>query len=118
ISLSGEKKLTVLLRGVPLVKFSLARVLPTEINHLVSQTQGNFQNPAFLEATFTRNDISEIFNEKREFNIGSIGELQYTTLDMEQYLAHDKAQAPLGLFLIKAQGWDKQSDSPTGVENN
>ncbi len=118
ISLSGEKKLTVLLRGVPLVKFSIARVLPTEINHLVSQTSGNFQNPAFVAATFTRDDISEIFTEKREFNIASPGELQYTTLDFERLLTADNTAVPLGLFLVKAQGWDKKSDTPSGVENN
>lgn len=119
ISLSGEKKLTVLVRGIPLVKFSIARVLPTEINHLVSQTGGNFENPVFLNAQFGRNDLSEIFDEKREFNITKPADLQYATLDLEHYLPNKKTNSKtLGLFLIRGQGWDKDTDTPTNIENN
>ena len=110
ISLSDEKKLTVLIRGVPLVKFSIARVLPGEINHLISQTSGDFQNPTFLNDSFSSNDISQIFTEKRAFNIINPGDIQYTTLDLNQYLNNANQ---LGLFLISAQGWNKETDTAT-----
>ena len=114
ISLSDEKKLTVLIRGVPLVKFSVARVLPGEINHLISQTSGDFDNPTFLNDSFNSNDISQIFSEKRAFNIDNPGDVQYTTLDFNQYLTSANSNTnPLGLFLISAQGWDKDNDTPT-----
>lgn len=118
MSLSDTKKLTLLVRGIPLVKFSIARVLPGEINHLVSQTSGDFQNPQFLNDDFTRNDLSLITTEKRAFNILRPNDIQYTTLDLNQYLSNQQATDQLGLFLIKAQGWDAKNDVATDVENN
>jgi hypothetical protein len=117
MALSGEQKLTVLVRGIPLVKFSVSRVLPTDINHLISQTYGNYQNPKFLNNTFNQNDISEVFTEKRSFNINNPADLQYTTLDLNRYLGNKTANA-LGLFLLKAQAWDPKFDIPMRAENN
>ncbi len=110
ISLSDEKKLTILDSGLPLVKFSVARVLPGEINHLISQTSGNFDNPTFLTDSFTSNDLSQITSEKVAFNIETPNDQQYATIDLNKYLT--KANQ-LGLFLITAQGWDKDSDTAT-----
>ena len=45
LALSGERKLSVLSRGLPAIKYEIARVPAAAINHLVSQTRGDFQNP-------------------------------------------------------------------------
>ena len=47
LALSGERKLSILSRGVEQLEFRLARVTPSSINHLVSQSEGNFQSPVF-----------------------------------------------------------------------
>lgn len=119
MSLSDDKKLTVMIRGIPLVKFSIAKVLPDEINHLITQTSGDFSNPQFINDTFTANDLSVITSEKRPFNMVNPSDLQYTTLDLNKYLTTANTSATqLGLFLIKAQGWDAQNDTATSVEND
>src|SRR5262249_12881744 len=47
LSVAGDKKLNVMARGVPTVKIELARVLPGELNHVISMTSGTFQNASF-----------------------------------------------------------------------
>lgn len=47
LALSGEKKISVVIRGVPAVKFQIARVLPDNVNQLVTQSAGNYNNPFF-----------------------------------------------------------------------
>ena len=45
LALSGERKLAVQSRGVPAIRYEIARVPAAEINHLASQTEGDFQQP-------------------------------------------------------------------------
>ncbi|MBN2244566.1 MAG: hypothetical protein JW755_01845, partial [Candidatus Aminicenantes bacterium] len=52
LSLSGEKKISILTRNLPAVRVELSRVLPGQINHLVSQTRGNFKDPYFQNYNF------------------------------------------------------------------
>ncbi|STX28799.1 Alpha-2-macroglobulin [Legionella beliardensis] len=105
LALSGEKKLSVLVRGVPAVKFEIARVLPGNINQLITQTEGDFNNPRFVNYTFNQQNISEIFSEVQSFDDSDLTKQQYTALDLTKYLS-----APVdgmkGLFLLKATGWD------------
>lgn len=119
LSLSGEKKLSVTVRGLSAVKFSMARVLPDDINHLVTQTEGSFSNPQFLFYHFNRENISEIFNEIREFNADNLAKQQYTALDLGKYLSTKANSAgPLGLFLLEAKGWDSKKSEPINVKAN
>ncbi|KTC64870.1 Alpha-2-macroglobulin (plasmid) [Legionella adelaidensis] len=118
LSLSGEKKLSALIRGVPAVKFSFARILPQDINQLVTQTQGDFNNPYFINSNFNQQNISEIFSEIQQFN-ASDNKQQYTSLDFEKYLANAaNSGGPQGLFLLHAQGWDSEKNEPIDVSAN
>jgi uncharacterized protein YfaS (alpha-2-macroglobulin family) len=116
MALSGEKKMTVSVRGVPEVRFSIGQVLAPHVNHLMAQTYGDFQNPKFRYGSSGREGISQIFSEFRVFNVTNPCDLQYTTIDLEQYLSDNPSS--LGLFLVKAQGWDTKNNAPTGVESS
>ncbi len=59
LALNGEKKLSVKTRGVEALRFTLARVPPAAINHLVSQTRGDFSSPAFRGA-FSEDNIARL----------------------------------------------------------
>ncbi len=112
LALSGEKKLSVLVRGLPAVKFSFARVLPDNINQLVTQTQGDFNNPYFINPSFNQQNISQIFSETREF-VSDLSKVNYTALDLEHFLTTNTQQAgqgPHGLFLLQATAWDTKND--------
>lgn len=115
LALNSEKSLSILARGVPAIKFDLARILPDAINHLVSQTSGDLSNPYFLSPhLFNQNNISEIFSEVRPFTTTDLTQTQYTALNIGKYVEKDK-----GLFLIKAIAWDPKQNIPyQSVENN
>ncbi len=118
LALSSEKKLSVLVRGVPAVKFQIARVLPANVNQLITQTQGDFNNPQFLNQSFNQNNISEIFSEIRPFTADPAKE-QYTALDIGHYLSTQaNTGGPRGLFLLQATGWDTQKDLPLDIKAN
>ncbi|ASQ45894.1 alpha-2-macroglobulin family protein [Legionella clemsonensis] len=113
LALNSEKKLSVLVRGLPAVKFNFARVLPANINQLVTQTQGDFNNPYFINQSFNQQNISQIFSEIQQFDASDLTRQQYTALDFAQYLSTAiNTAGPQGLFLLEATGWDIQNNSP------
>ncbi|MGQ3887597.1 alpha-2-macroglobulin [Legionella sp. CNM-1927-20] len=119
LALSGEKKLSVLVRGVPSVKFEIARVLPGNINQLITQTEGNFNNPTFINYTFNQQNISDIYSEVQSFADNDLTKQQYTALDLTKYLAAPLNQEGMkGLFLLKATGWDITNKTPLDIKTS
>lgn len=109
LALTGEKKLSVLVRGVPAAKFQIARVMPDNVNQLITQSEGDFNNPSFINPTFNENNISEIFSEVQNFKDDPAAE-QYTNIDLGKYLsAKTNTGGPQGLFLLKAGSWDEKN---------
>jgi len=119
LSLSGEKKLSIAVRGIPAVKFTIARVLENNINQLITQTDGTFNDPRFLNYSFNENNISDIFSEMRLFDATHLSKQQYTALDLGKYLnTKMNPGGPLGLFLLKGQAWDTDNDTPLDTQVN
>ena len=117
LALSGEKKLSVLIRGVPAVRFDFARVLPTNINQLVTQSQGDFNNPYFINPTFNQQNISQIFTDIQQFDSSDLTKQHYTALDLSRYLSAEiNAPGPQGLFLLQARGWDEINKTAMDVK--
>ena len=111
---SGGKKMTIAVRGIPEVKFTICQVLAPHVNHLMTQTSGDFQNPNFRHKSFGHDAVSQIFSDFRQFNMANPCELNYASIDLEQYLS--KSKNPLGLFLLKAEGWNAKNETSTGTE--
>lgn len=117
MALSSEKKLSVLIRGIPAARFEFARVFPNEINHLVSQTEGKFDSPGFVNYHFNQNNISEIFAEVQQFNNTDPSQVQYTALDFNKYLVKQPTEEQHGLFLLRAVDWDVKTNTPGQIES-
>ncbi len=107
LSLSGEKKLTVLSRDVPAMHFEVARILPGKINHFVSQASGSFKTPRFNQG-FGPDDMSERSEEVRDILSSGQGKTQYTAFDFSSYMGSGK----LGLFMFRAEAWDRKNERP------
>src|SRR5207244_11434633 len=58
LALSGERKLSIRSRGLAAIEYEIARVATTQINHLVSQTEGKFEDPEFKDP--------HLFNQRSE----------------------------------------------------
>ena len=119
LAVGTEEKLSVLVRGLSAVKFDIARVLPDDVNHLITQTAGDFSNPYFIDPYFNQNNISEIFSQIQPFDASDAAKEQYTALDLSKYLAATANNgAPLGLFLLQARGWDPIKKIPLDAQAN
>jgi len=116
LSLSGEKKLSVYARGVETIRFEVGRVVQDQINHLVSQTRGDFTSPEFTNYNFDQDNITERFAEVRRLQAAGLGKAQYASFDFSRYLTTGTA-SNRGLFFFKVEGWDPVKKQSTGVSD-
>jgi len=107
LALGGERKLSIRSRGVSVIKFEIDRVLSTQINHLVSQTEGEFQAPEFKNASFDQDNISRIAREDQTIALQNKWKANYSAFDFSKYLQKPAdGGSERGLFFLKARAWD------------
>jgi alpha-2-macroglobulin len=107
LALGGERKLSIRSRGVAVIKFEIDRVLSTQINHLVSQTEGEFQAPEFKNASFDQDNISRIAREDQTIALQNKWKANYSAFDFAKYLQKPAdGGSERGLFFVTARGWD------------
>jgi uncharacterized protein YfaS (alpha-2-macroglobulin family) len=111
LALSGEKALTVLTRGIPAIHVEIGRLLPLQIQHLVSQTQGTFSSPTFRDWNFDAADITERFTDTLNLPKLKPGTAHYAAIPLARFLAKDEADHR-GIFFIRVQAWDTEHDRP------
>lgn len=115
LAMSGEKKLAVLVRDLPGLKIEVGRVQPSQLQHLVSQSQGSYANPDFL-GSFGPDNLTDRF--ERIVKLGNLqpGKAHYEAIDLAEYLAKD-GEHRKGLFLLKIAGHDpKATEAPPAPE--
>lgn len=104
LTMSGEKKVAVLVRDLPGVKIEIGRVMTSQLQHLVSQSEGNFANPEFYNR-FGPDNLTERFESKIPLPDLERGRAHYEAVDMNQYLKGD-GEARRGVFLLTVSGYD------------
>ena len=106
LALSGERKLSIKSRAIAEIEYEIARVAANQINHLVTQTNGSFENPEFF-GEFDEENISRIALEHQAINIENKFRANYSAFDFSSHL-----QVPAdggterGLFFVRAREWD------------
>lgn len=112
LALNGERKLSVKTRGVQLIDYEIARVPADQINHLVSQTRGDFQNPEFVNYRFDEDNIARIAHDKQPIAMESRFKANYSAFDFTGHLkpATDGGSPMHGLFFLKASAWDPKEN--------
>ncbi|MDR1195097.1 MAG: hypothetical protein LBL00_01300, partial [Endomicrobium sp.] len=111
LPLEGSKRLTFVTRGVNGVKVDISRVLPSQINHLISQTYGSFAKPDFMNRyDFNESNIAQMFSKVIPLQI-SVSKANYSSVDMSEFL---KSNNSSGLFFVKVQGYEPSTKSPDG----
>jgi uncharacterized protein YfaS (alpha-2-macroglobulin family) len=108
LALSGERKLSVRSRGLPAIEYEIARVATTQINHLVSQTEGKFQCPRFEDpGIFDQENISRIALEHQSIALENKWKANYSAFDFSEHLRKPAdGGSERGLFFLTARGWD------------
>ncbi len=112
LALSGEKKLSIVARGLDGIKFEVARVLPRFISHLVSQTRGNFDSPYFNNYSFDRQHIADMKIEEIALFRDDDRTPQFSSFDFSPYLKEGKK----GLFFLRAFG--RRGKNPRVQQDN
>ncbi len=108
LALSGDRKVVALVRDLPGVRVDIGRVLPDQLQHLVSQSDGDFSNPSF-SGSFGADNLVERF--ERKIPLGSLahGQIEYEPIDLGAYLKGEGAEKR-GLFLLTVQGYDPEAE--------
>ncbi|WP_414447280.1 MG2 domain-containing protein [Burkholderia sp. 22PA0099] len=112
LSLSGSKRLSIVARNLPGMKLEIGRVLPDQLQHLVSFNQGSYSQPE-LSYSFSEDHIVERFIDKRAFPAGDPGKAHYEGLDLGQYLKDGKR----GVFLLHLAGYDPAKDKKANKDD-
>jgi alpha-2-macroglobulin len=105
LALNGERTLSIVSRGVQSIEFEVAKVLPNQIHHLVSQTSGAFDKPEFLGDNFDERNISVISRPTQQIADEGNGTAKYTSLKLDPYL-ESGGKLQYGLFFIRPRAID------------
>ena len=108
LALNGEKKLSIRSRALSAIEFEISRVATTQINHLVSQTEGKFEHPLFeVPDYFNKENISRIATERQGIALENKWKANYSAFDFSEHLRKPAdGGSERGLFFLTAQGWD------------
>lgn len=111
LALSGPKLLNVLSRDVPAMKVEVSRLLPRQLQHLVSQTRGDFTQPQFNGYGFNEDNLTERLTRTERLPAREPGKPSYTALDLAPYLKTEDEDRR-GIFLLRLQAWDADHNRP------
>ena len=108
LSLRGDKRISVVSRNMPGMKLEIGRVLPDQLQHLVSFNNGTYAHPELNGVQ--RRPHRRALQRERAFPAGKPGEAHYEGVDLGQYLsAASAASSCCGcLAWDPAQDKDKQ----------
>jgi len=106
LAMSGEKKLPIIVRDLPGMRVEIGRLLPQQLQHLVSQSQGDMSNPQFYSG-ITPDSLSERFEKKIPLTLMP-GRTQYQSVDFADYLRADSSDRR-GVFLLTIEGYDPKA---------
>jgi uncharacterized protein YfaS (alpha-2-macroglobulin family) len=114
LALNGERKLSIRSRGLYAIEYEVARVATSQINHLVTQTEGNFQNPHFADPDlFSEENISRIAVERQGIALENKWKANYSAFDFSEHLRKPvDGGSERGLFFLSARGWDSTKKKP------
>lgn len=111
LAMSGEKTLSLFARNVPAMRIEVGRLLPRQLQHLVSQTNGSFATPQFSSWAFDAANITERFIKIVRLPAVEPGKAQYESLDLGEYLNEDAGDRR-GVFLLRVQAWNPETNQP------
>ena len=105
LSMSGDKTLSLFARNVRRIRVEVNRLLPRQLQHLVTQSNGNFATPMFSNWSFDAANVAERFVRVLELPPAPPGKAQYEAVDLGDFLDTEGGDRR-GIFLVRAQAWD------------
>lgn len=101
LALSGDHTLTTTSRGLDRIKLKVGKVKRDDLNHLISQTSGDFGSPSFQSWSFDEDNITEPYSKTQSIVFEDMASPQYAGHNLTPYLGGQRA----GLFFVKLKGY-------------
>ncbi len=114
ISRQSSQTVSVVSRGIGGIKYTIHSIKKEDINHLITQTSGDIRSPEFKSWHFNENNIADKREKIVRLAKQSPQQANYSQLSLRLFA--QPRNRGLGLFLVKAQGYDfarKQTIGPT-----
>ncbi|MCD4688671.1 MAG: alpha-2-macroglobulin family protein, partial [Desulfuromonadaceae bacterium] len=112
LSLAGAHQLGLLSRGLQAFQVRIGKVLPGQLQHLISQTQGDLRDPQFQHYRFDQDNIVDYAEQIVDLRPLHPKQANYASVDLSAHLPTGKDR--FGLFFIEVSGWDKDRKRPIG----
>lgn len=105
VPMTGSKRLALYSRGVGEVRFNIGRVRPDDINHLISQSNGDLNNFRFESWNFNEYNVTEQYAEQTRVQLAEAGAPSWFSFDFSRYLSSIPSKnLRYGLFVFTAEG--------------
>jgi uncharacterized protein YfaS (alpha-2-macroglobulin family) len=112
LALSGEKKLAVLVRDVEGIRYEIGRLLPQQLQHLATMSDGGFAKPNF-DKGLNDDNLAERYTQVEDMPPSEPGKPNYLALDLGKYLDSDGGKR--GVFFVKVESYDAKTRRATGA---
>lgn len=112
LSLAGTHQLGLLSRGLQAFQVRIGKVLPGQLQHLISQTRGDLRDPQFQHYRFDQDNIVEYADQIVDLKPLHPKQANYASVDLSAHLPAGKDR--FGLFFVEVSGWDKDRKRPMG----
>jgi alpha-2-macroglobulin len=110
LSMSGERTISLFSNDLDDVLFEVGRIIPDQVNHLITQTDGDFKNPIFQSYDFGLDNISATYSQEMQLKRLDPGKVQYFSFDFDTYLHRESdPRLKYGLFYFKASEYDPKA---------
>lgn len=109
LALAGDKKVVVMVRDIPGMRARIGRLLPDQLQHLVTQTYGEYGRPNFF-GSMSEDNLVERFQLSVPLAGLSHGQTQYEPIDLDRYMHHG-AEQRRGIFLLTVESYDPKAEA-------
>ncbi|MCS3431748.1 alpha-2-macroglobulin [Klebsiella sp. BIGb0407] len=114
LSVKGDKQISVAARNVPGMRLDIKRVIPSQLQHIVS-----FKSREYSSVDFNRlgdEYFTEHFKYQTAINNDNPGEVNYQGIDLSRYLTTDPS-SHRGVFLLTLSEWDPKKREDTARDD-
>ncbi len=107
LSLSGSRKMAISSRGIKEVQYTISRIMPKDVNHLVSMSNGDMKNFRFDSYNFNESNISEKETYRYKIPNWSKEYVSYFSFDFSGHLTSKPSKnLSNGLFLFEVESYE------------
>ncbi len=107
LSMTGDHRVSVVARNLPGMRLGIARLMPNQLQHLVSLNEGDFTHPRLR---INPNHLVERFSETQALSNTDPSRAEYAGFDLSPYLGSGSARKR-GVFLLTLAPWNPKDPS-------